>query len=143
MAKHTHRIPQQQPTNCLSVFDYFVSLVLKGFISVQYQAFSLEFQSNKRILLSKISITYYLCVIAKMLNNILVPAIFVSKPIRTDRFTTLQDIIFQELNCLYRDLHKDIPIAKNASEKNFCLLDAQNFSDLFNFPTIELTNIIN
>ena len=121
MAKHTHRIPQQQPTNCLSVFDYFVSLVLKGFISVQYQAFSLEFQSNNWILLSKISITYYLCVIAKMLNNILVPAIFVSKPIRTDRFTTLQDIIFQELNCLYRDLNKDIPIAKNASEKNFCL----------------------
>ena len=30
MVKHTQTIRQQQPTNCLSVFDYFVGLELKG-----------------------------------------------------------------------------------------------------------------
>ena len=29
MVKHTQTIRRQQPTNCLSVFDYFVGLVLK------------------------------------------------------------------------------------------------------------------
>ena len=32
MVKHTQTIRQQQPTNCLSVFDYFVGLALKGLI---------------------------------------------------------------------------------------------------------------
>ena len=30
MVKHTQAIRPQQPTNCLSVFDHFVGLVLKG-----------------------------------------------------------------------------------------------------------------
>ena len=29
MVKHTQKINQQSPTNCLSVFDHFVLLVLK------------------------------------------------------------------------------------------------------------------
>ena len=66
-----------------------------------------------------------------MLNNISVHAIFVNKPIRTDRFTTLQDIVSDELNCLYRDFHKDVPVAKNASEKNFCLKRFGSNGDTF------------
>ena len=30
MVKHTQTIRRQQPTNCLSVFDWFVGLELKG-----------------------------------------------------------------------------------------------------------------
>ena len=30
MVKHAQKIGRQQPTNCLSVFDHFVGLVLKG-----------------------------------------------------------------------------------------------------------------
>ena len=30
MVKHTETITRQQPTNCLSVFDHFVGLALKG-----------------------------------------------------------------------------------------------------------------
>ena len=30
MAKHTQTICRQQPTNCLSVFNHFVGLALKG-----------------------------------------------------------------------------------------------------------------
>ena len=30
MIKHTQTIRWQQPTNCLSVFDHFVGLALKG-----------------------------------------------------------------------------------------------------------------
>ena len=30
MVKHTQTICQQKPTNCLSVFDHFVNLALKG-----------------------------------------------------------------------------------------------------------------
>ena len=34
MVKHIQTICRQQPTDCLSVFDYFVGLVLKGLILV-------------------------------------------------------------------------------------------------------------
>ena len=34
MVKHTEIIHQQQPPNCLSVFDQFVGLALKGFSKV-------------------------------------------------------------------------------------------------------------
>ena len=30
MVKHTQTIHRQKPTNCLSVFDHFVGLALKG-----------------------------------------------------------------------------------------------------------------
>ena len=45
MVKHAQTICQQQTTNCLSVFDYFVGLALKGLsaflkISVLWQLFS-------------------------------------------------------------------------------------------------------
>ena len=33
MVKHTQTIRRQQPTNCLSVFDHFVELALKGLIN--------------------------------------------------------------------------------------------------------------
>ena len=33
MIKHTQTIPRQQPANCLSVFDHFVGLTLKGLIN--------------------------------------------------------------------------------------------------------------
>ena len=33
MIKHTQIICQQQPTNCLSMYDHFVGLVLEGLIS--------------------------------------------------------------------------------------------------------------
>ena len=33
MAKHAQKFGRQQPTNCLTVFDHFVGLVLKGLIS--------------------------------------------------------------------------------------------------------------
>ena len=49
MVKHSQTIRRQQPTNCLSVFDHFVRLTLKGlsnrvvknfqFISVAYASF--------------------------------------------------------------------------------------------------------
>ena len=32
MNKHAKTIRRQQPTNCLSVFNYFVGLALKGLI---------------------------------------------------------------------------------------------------------------
>ena len=34
MFKHTQTIRRQQPTNCLSVFEHFVGLALKGLIAV-------------------------------------------------------------------------------------------------------------
>ena len=34
MAKHTQAIRRQQQTSCLSVFDHFVRLALKGLSSV-------------------------------------------------------------------------------------------------------------
>ena len=37
MLKHTQTIRPQKPTNCLSVFDYFVGLALKG-LSMTYQS---------------------------------------------------------------------------------------------------------
>ena len=33
MVKHTQTIRQQQPTNCLGVFEHCVGLALKGLIS--------------------------------------------------------------------------------------------------------------
>ena len=33
MVKHTQTIRRQQPTNCLSVFNHYVGLVLKGLIA--------------------------------------------------------------------------------------------------------------
>ena len=37
MVKHTQTIRRQQPTNCLSVFDHFVKLTLKGLIAKSQQ----------------------------------------------------------------------------------------------------------
>ena len=36
MVKHTQKIRRQKPTNCLSVFDYFSELVLKGLRTFHY-----------------------------------------------------------------------------------------------------------
>ena len=35
MVKHTQTIRRQQPTNCLSLFDYFVELALKRLLFLQ------------------------------------------------------------------------------------------------------------
>ena len=35
MVKHTETIRRQKPTSCLSVFDHFVELALKGLIVCQ------------------------------------------------------------------------------------------------------------
>ena len=40
MVKHTQIIRRQQPTNCLSVFDHFVGLGLKGQIVLKIQCFA-------------------------------------------------------------------------------------------------------
>ena len=37
MVKHAQKISQQQPTNCLSVFDHFVGLKLNGFIQMSWK----------------------------------------------------------------------------------------------------------
>ena len=37
MVKHTQTIRQQHRTNCLSVFDHFVGLALKGLKKVEYE----------------------------------------------------------------------------------------------------------
>ena len=39
MVKHTQAIRWQQPTNCLSVFDHFVGLALKGLNIINITAF--------------------------------------------------------------------------------------------------------
>ena len=36
MVKHSQTIRQQQPTSCLSVFDHFVGLALKGLKKEKY-----------------------------------------------------------------------------------------------------------
>ena len=38
MVKRTQTIRLQQPTNCLSVFDHFVELTLKGLKALRYQS---------------------------------------------------------------------------------------------------------
>ena len=45
MFKHIQTIRQQKPTNCLSVFEHFVELALKGLIQVvlvSYNQFSIS-----------------------------------------------------------------------------------------------------
>ena len=37
MAKHTQAICRQQPKNCLSVFDHFVNLALKGLRVINFE----------------------------------------------------------------------------------------------------------
>ena len=48
MVKHTETIRRQKPTNCFSVFDHFVVLVLKG-------------------------LTYFLSLLANLLSSALFP----------------------------------------------------------------------
>ena len=38
MVKHAQTIRRQKPTNCLSVFDHFVGLALKGLRKVNIEA---------------------------------------------------------------------------------------------------------
>ena len=53
IVKHTQTIRRQQPTNCLSVFDHFLGLVLEGLICSFFDAlkvaviFFVEIASNK------------------------------------------------------------------------------------------------
>ena len=41
MVKHTQIIRRQKPTNCLSVFDHFVGLALKGLKNMLINPFSM------------------------------------------------------------------------------------------------------
>ena len=45
MVKRTQAICQQEPTNCLSMFDHFVGLALKGLSSVSIIDFMALVQS--------------------------------------------------------------------------------------------------
>ena len=44
MVKHAQTIRRQQPTNCLSVFDHFVGLVLIGLI--EYEIVKVQLKNN-------------------------------------------------------------------------------------------------
>ena len=44
MVKHTQKISPQKLTNCLSVFDHFVGLALKGLTEYDLTHFALMFQ---------------------------------------------------------------------------------------------------
>ena len=46
MAKHTQRIRQQLPTNCLSVFDHFVGLALKSSSKIIHDNFKSDYSLN-------------------------------------------------------------------------------------------------
>ena len=46
MVKHTQTIRQQQPTNCLSVFNHFVLLVLKGLTLIRRRNVLRKFKLN-------------------------------------------------------------------------------------------------
>ena len=45
MVKHTQTIHQQQSTNCLSVFDHFVGLALKG-LKIYSKMYSTSFANT-------------------------------------------------------------------------------------------------
>ena len=48
MVKHTQKIRRQQSTNCLSVFDYFVELALKGLTESYTKIKETAFQKNAK-----------------------------------------------------------------------------------------------
>ena len=43
MVKQTQTIRRQKPTNCLSLFDHYVRLTLKGLIYINWESASLNF----------------------------------------------------------------------------------------------------
>ena len=68
MVKHTQTIRRKQPTNCLSVFDHFVGLVLKGIRSNKTVSESLNNYVKKWSKFLKKQI--YVCAICYCLFNI-------------------------------------------------------------------------
>ena len=57
MVKHTQKSHRQQPTNCLSVFDHFVGMELKGLTSIK-DIWLLYFQNSQRkLILSKFMVS--------------------------------------------------------------------------------------
>ena len=52
MFKRTQTIRQQQPTNCLSVFDHFVVLVLKGLVLRQREKHNIKVTRDFNLLMS-------------------------------------------------------------------------------------------
>ena len=46
MVKHTETIRRQKPTNCLSVFEHFVGLALKGLTKLRERRALEEWQNN-------------------------------------------------------------------------------------------------
>ena len=69
MVKYTQTIRQQQPTNCLSIFEHFVGLALKGFMSkkaAKSEAYSEPSQTSKIEFFAKIlNIFHTLTIFAK------------------------------------------------------------------------------
>ena len=60
MVKHTQTIRRQQPTNCLSVFDHFVGLALKGWFRINYTITIIQ-TLTKRILTTRSSRSEVFC----------------------------------------------------------------------------------
>ena len=59
MVKHTQTIRWQQPTNCLSVFDHFKWLVLKGLNLADQTQLFLRLLINQRYLKNRITLIPY------------------------------------------------------------------------------------
>ena len=55
MVKHTQTIRRQKPANCLSVFDHFMKLALKG---LAIRVFSLSFSMQNPQFLLLVSLKY-------------------------------------------------------------------------------------
>ena len=71
MIKHPKKIIRQKPTNCLSVFDHFVGLALKGLISwngkteffqglMKLRTLAFNFLIESMFLISALSLLYCL-----------------------------------------------------------------------------------
>ena len=65
MVKHTQAIRRQQQTNCLSVFDHFVKLVLEGLSYIlcknRFQIFGIGiFESFCKVLIDRVNTVYWI-----------------------------------------------------------------------------------
>ena len=49
MVKHTQTVRRQKPTNCLSVFDHFVELAIKGLTSFLHNSTRIQQNEKKNI----------------------------------------------------------------------------------------------
>ena len=59
MIKRTQTIHRQQPTNCLSIFDHFVGLVLKGLSAICDSFIEIDDKERENLSLSQQINFYY------------------------------------------------------------------------------------